>query len=214
MRNSRISDPYHIHYEKNRLWENTTWMGVPMWKLPNDAMIIQELIWKIKPDLIIETGTGRGGSALFYASILYCIGSTFSKVLTIDTDSIDQSYIPDNLFDKIMFYRGQSIDPDIISAVKEQVRISRRIMVLLDSWHSEEYVLQEIDVYSKFVTLDSYLIVEDTHVNDNPVPWDYGNGPMGAVNTFLEKNNNFEIDKNCEKLVMTFNPNGYLKRIG
>jgi cephalosporin hydroxylase len=210
MRENRISDPYHIYFEKNRLWENITWLGVPMWKLPNDAMIIQEIIYETKPEVIIETGTGYGGSALFYASIFQLIGR--GEVLTIDVGY--KKGLAHNLFvdRRVTRIIGQSTHPSIIEKAKEFSR-HKSTMVILDSCHSEEYVSKELNLYAGLVSVGNYLIVEDTHVGGNPVEWEYGRGPMEAVKKFLEKDKRFEVDKSREKLVMTFNPDGFLRKV-
>lgn len=212
----RKSDEFHIFYEQNRLWEGTSWFGVPAWKLPFDAWIIQELIWKIKPDLIIETGSGKGGSALFYASLLHCIGGANKRVISVDIESIDQSQfveITPSILSKITFFNGGSTESVTIDFIEKYVRLSAKVMILLDSWHSEDHVFNELVLYSPFVTPDSYIIVEDSHVGGNPVPWEHGSGPMGAIKRFLEKTDKFISDQECEKLILTFNPRGYLKRV-
>lgn len=210
MRQQRISDPYHIHFENNRLWENLTWLGVPMWKLPNDAMIIQEVIYETKPEIIIETGTGRGGSALFYASILQLIGK--GEVLTIDIE-YKRSSDYHNLFvnRRVTQIIGQSTHSSIIERARK-FSSNKSTMVILDSFHSEEYVLEELNLYADFVSVGNYLIVEDTHVNGNPIEWKYKGGPMEAVKKFLKKDTRFEVDKSREKLILTFNPDGFLRR--
>ena len=210
MREDRISDSYHIYFEENRLWGNITWLGVPMWKLPNDAIIIQEIIYETKPEAIIETGTGFGGSTLFYASILKLMGG--GKVLTIDTTDYFERYKNSNLIGWIISFIGSSIDPDMVKKISELVE-GRSTMVILDSCHSEEHVSKELDLYSDLVSVGNYLIVEDTHVGGNPVEWEYGKGPMEAVKKFLGKDKRFEVDKSREKLIMTFNPCGWLRRI-
>jgi cephalosporin hydroxylase len=205
---------FHIHYEEERLWEKTSWLGVPAWKLPFDAWIIQELIYKVKPDYIIETGTGHGGSALFYASICELLGK--GKVITIDIEDKRSAYCEDTqeIADKrIIFLLGSSIDSITISSIYYTLHPDAKVMVLLDSWHTKDHVLAEMILYSPLVSIGSYLIVEDTHVNGNPVPWDYGEGPMEAVKEFLSNEDDFVIDKDCEKLMFTFNPNGYLRRV-
>lgn len=208
-------DEFHIHYEKNKMWANSKFMGVPMWKLPFDAMVIQELIYKVKPDLIIETGTGHGGSALFYASICELMGQGY--VITIDIDDNKRNSNNWGNFeweDRITFLTGSSIDEDILYHVQMENVHSKRTMVLLDSWHTKDHVLKELELYSPLVTIGSYLIVEDTHANGHPVPWEYTNeGPYEAVDEFLTGNDNFAIDTYCEKYLMTFNPNGFLRRI-
>jgi len=207
-----VSDEYHIYYEENRLWEHTYWLGVNVQKNPCDLVIIQELITKVRPDFIVETGTRYGGSALFFASICELIGN--GQVISIDKDSSNlKSDIIDTIptSERITFLTGESVDPNIVKTVEEKLEGS--VMVLLDSWHSEDYVLKELSIYSRMVTTGSYLIVEDTHVW-NPVPWAYKDlGPMEALKTFMKDNTEFEADKKCEKLEFTFNPDGYLKRI-
>ena len=209
-RSNRVSDEYHIYFEENRLWENITWLGIPMWKLPNDAMIIQEIIYETKPEAIIETGTGYGGSTLFYASILKLMGG--GKVLTVGIRDDFKKYKDLNMIDWVLPLIGSSIDLDIVKRISELVE-GRSTMVILDSCHSEEHVSKELEIYADLVSIGNYLIVEDTHVGGNPVEWEYGEGPMGAVKRFLEKDKRFEVDKSREKLVMTFNPCGFLKRI-
>jgi len=207
-----ISDEYHIYYEKNRLWEHTYWLGVNVQKNPCDMIIIQELITRIRPDLIVETGTRHGGSSLFFASICELIGN--GEVISIDNDPTNLKLDAIKSFPqskRITYLTGESTNPDIVARVKE--RVGKSVMVLLDSWHSEKYVLQELQAYSNMVTIGSYLIVEDTHIW-NPAPWAYEDlGPMAALKTFMKDNTKFVSDKDCEKLHFTFNPDGYLKRI-
>ncbi len=207
----KISDAFHIHYEQNRIWENTRWMGVPMFKLPFDAFIIQELIYRIKPDYVIETGTGKGGSAVFYASILELIGK--GTVITIDIDpSFNRNNIQKNLKRRIIQITGDSVSHQVMTKV-EAFAAGEECIVLLDSWHTYDHVLRELELYSPLVSVGDYLIAEDTHIN-NPVPWEYEDpGPMEAVKKFLSTRDDFIIDKECEKFGMTFNPHGYLRRI-
>lgn len=202
---NRLSDDFHIYYEKKRLWETTKWLGVPIWKLPFDAFVIQELICESKPDYIIETGTGFGGSALFYASIQDMI--KYGRVISVDVENkVNFKH------KRIKFLTGSSIDKPINNQIYRIVKTNNN-MVILDSWHTKEHVLKEIELYAHFVGLNNYLIIEDTHTNGNPIKWKWGDGPMEAVKEFLKSNKNFIIDKHCERLGMTFNPNGYLKRI-
>lgn len=206
-----ISDAYHIHYEENRLWEQTTWLGVPCWKLPNDAWILQELIYKCQPDYIIETGTGHGGAALFYASIMELIG--WGRVITIDVeDRVEYSSKCSHVHNRITYLHGSSISPEIYEQVLNLCP-SRKNIVVLDSWHSFDHVSEEMFLYSELVGKDYYMIVEDTHVSSHPVDWSWGEGPMEAVKQFLADNPLFVVDEDCEKLHMTFNPGGFLKRI-
>lgn len=208
-----ISDEYHKWYETNRIWEKTSWLGTPMWKLPFDAFIIQELICMIKPDLIIETGTGCGGSSVFYASIMQLINK--GKVLTIDIDGskIDWYDVPTPIMDRIYPLCGSSVDRETIDIIDDLYNPKETTMVILDSWHSYEHVLQEMLLYKNYVSRGSFMIVEDTHVSGHPVEWEHGDGPYEAVQDFLEKHDNFIVDSLCEKYEMTFNPSGYLRRV-
>lgn len=210
---NKICDDFHKLYEAKRIWKNTTWLGIPIWKFPFDAFIIQELIYKIKPDYVIETGTNFGGSALFYASILELIGA--GTVITIDKEKkeILLSEVAKWLFDtRIIRLIGDSVSDEIIKQVYSYASGKKNI-VILDSWHSKEHVLKELNLYSQLVPVGSYIIIEDSHVNNHPVPWQWGEGPYEAVQEFLKSNNTFAIDKNCEKLLITYNPNGFLRRV-
>lgn len=207
----RAVDEFHIHYEKSRIWEKTKWLGVPCYKLPFDAFILQEIIWNIQPDYVIETGTAKGGAAVFYASIMEIIGH--GKVLTSDIEAkCDGAIIPEKLFKRIEFLHGGSTNPMIFDKIKEKAQGKKNI-VILDSDHRYEHVRQEISMYSTLVPVDSYMIVEDTHANGHPVPWEWGKGPYEAVEDFLEDHDDWEADYECEKYLFTFNPKGYLKRI-
>jgi len=209
----RISDSFHKHYEENRIWEKTSWLGIPMWKLPFDAFIIQELIFKFNPDYIIETGTNFGGSTLFYASILELLGH--GCVITVDIDNKMQynNPIAKKLLDKrVISFIGSSTSPEVFQQV-EKLAQGKRNIALLDSWHSKRHVLQEMKLYSKLLTIGSHMIVEDTHVSGHPIDWEWGEGPFEAVQEFLDIHHCFKVDPKCEKLEMTFNPGGYLKKV-
>jgi cephalosporin hydroxylase len=206
-------DEYHKLYERSRIWEMNSFMGVPCWKLPMDMMVIQELIVKIRPEFIIETGTGCGGSALFYASICELLGE--GHVITCDIESkVDHSKIGMYEWaDRITFLHGSSTNKLIADKIEEKVSGKKNI-VILDSWHSYEHVCREMEIYSEFVPVDSYMIVEDTHVSGHPVPWVHGKGPYESVEYWLSLHGDeWEVDWECEKHLMTFNPKGYLKRI-
>ena len=208
----RSVDEFHIFYENSRIWEKTKWFGVPCYKLPFDAFIFQEIIWNVQPDFIIETGTAKAGAAIFYATILEIIGK--GKVLTCDIESrYDPASIPEKLKDRIEFIHGSSTNPLVFDRIKEKVDGKRNI-VILDSDHSFGFVRQEMSMYSTLVPVDSYMIVEDTHVSGHPVPWKWGPGPYEAVEDFLESyGDSWEADYWCEKYIMTFNPKGYLRRV-
>ena len=209
-------DQYHKLYENARIWSETTWMGIPCWKLPMDAFIIQELIVKCKPDYIIETGTGKGGSSMFYASICELMGQ--GRVVTCDIhlrcDNDEMAKY--EWSDRIDFVHGSSTNPRTIEEIKKIVGDTTKNIVILDSWHTCSHVLQEIGAYEAFVGKDFYLIVEDTHAGNpgHPVKWEHEDeGAYAAVDFFLKETEDFVVDWNCERHLFTFNPKGYLRRI-
>lgn len=208
--NKNIVDQFHLLYFNSwkKTIRNTYWLGVPTIKCPLDCWIYQEIIYKIKPDLIIECGTSYGGSALFIASLFDLIDN--GKVITIDI-SEEKKNKPQHK--RIQYLIGSSISNKIIKQVKSQISANDKVMVILDSDHKKGHVLNELKIYSKFVSKGSYLIVEDSNINGHPVLPNFGLGPMEAIEDFLKENKNFIIDKTKEKFFLTFNPNGYLKRI-
>lgn len=208
-------DEFHKWYEKNRIWEQTKWLGFPMWKLPFDSIIVQELIYNIKPDIIIEAGTGFGGSSVFYASIMQLLNKGNVITIDINEDRIDWNNVPTPIMDRIYPICGSSTDIETIDKIDDFYDENKieTSMVMLDSWHSYDHVLKEMLLYKNYVSNGSYMIVEDTHVNGHPIEWKYGYGPYEAVEQFLKDNDDFIIDKECEKYIMTFNPSGFLRRI-
>lgn len=176
-------------------------------KCPFDLWVYQEIIHDLNPDKIIETGTNRGGSALFLASI--CDQVNNGSVITIDIDQLND--LPQH--PRITFLRGSSTDQTVVRKVQDLIHPPDRVLVILDSDHKKDHVMQEMVIYSQFVTLNSYLIVEDTNINGHPVWRDFGPGPLEAVKAFVAADDRFTIDKSREKFGLTFNPNGYLKKI-
>lgn len=214
-RRMKAIDEYHILYEKARIWDNNSWLGVPCWKLPMDAFVIQELIVKLRPEFIIETGTGKGGSSMFYASICELLGE--GKVITVDIENrVDHNKINEYEWsDRIKFIHGGSTNQIIVDKIKGIVGDSTKNMVILDSWHTKDHVYKEMLLYSPFVPVGGYMIVEDSHASGNPVPWEYDDeGPMGAINKWIDLyGDKWEVDFKCEKHLMTFNPKGWIKKI-
>lgn len=202
-----ITKMFHMCYYNSRIWENTFWHGHQILKCPMDMWIYQELIWKIKPDFIIETGTFRGGSALYYAHLFDLQGQ--GEVITIDV--MERPNRPEH--DRIHYLIGSSSDAEIFSLVQSMIGENKKVMVVLDSDHSRDHVFNEMQLWHGMVSQDSYMIVEDSNVNGYPVRPDFGPGPMEAINDFLQINNTFKIDNSQEKFLMTQNPRGYLKKI-
>tara|TARA_B110000881_G_C18582359_1_gene522565 strand:+ start:873 stop:1556 length:684 start_codon:yes stop_codon:yes gene_type:complete len=199
-----------------------SWLGRPIIQFPQDMVAIQELIWKIKPDLIIETGIAHGGSLIFSASILEMIGKGEVIGIDIDIRKHNKKLIEKHpMFKRIKMIEGSSVDKSIINKIHKLAKNKKKILVLLDSKHTEKHVLKELKAYSKVVTKGSYIVVFDTIIEDTDSkkasenrPWGIGNNPKTAVWKFLEKNKRFKIDKFIErKLLITSCPDGYLKCI-
>lgn len=182
--------------------KNTFFLGIPTRKCPLDMWLYQEIIYKNKPDLIIECGTSHGGSALYMASILDLIGN--GEIVTIDIEDL-----PRPPHSRIKYLLGSSTDPEIVKKVIERMKGKQKIMVILDSDHSKDHVLKELEIYNKFVTSGQYLIIEDTNVNGHPVYIEHGPGPMEALDEFLKTNNDFVESEIGSKFLLTFNPRGY-----
>jgi len=200
---------HRLYYDgtagKQRPYENTAWMGVPCLKCPMDLWAYQEILFEIRPDLIIETGTYMGGSALFFAHLCDLIGN--GRVVSIDIEHQVRPQHP-----RITYLEGSSIAGPIVEKVRQLSRDARQVLVILDSDHAEAHVRQELELFAPLVTADSYLIVEDTNVNGHPVHAGFGPGPYEAVDAFLSTHREFSVDSGREKFYLTFNPRGFLKR--
>lgn len=204
-----ITTQFHKLYYNSRpkIWNNTYWLGVEVGKCPFDLWSYQEIINEIKPDLIIESGTGLGGSTLFFASCCDLVNN--GKVISVDLD--DPSDKPKH--ERITYLQGSSVSKEIVTKIQESLVGKKKVLVVLDSDHTKQHVLQELNIYNKFVTVGSYIIVEDSNVGGHPVKTGHYPGPMEAVKEFIKNNHDFIIDKSREKFLLTFNPNGYLKKI-
>jgi len=201
---------------------NFSWMGRPLIQYPQDIIAMQEIVWDVKPDIIIETGIAHGGSLVFYASLLESIGNGDVLGIDIDIRLHNRKAIENHImYKRIKMIEGSSIADDVIVQVKNFVRNKKRILVALDSNHVREHVLKELQLYSQFVTKNSYLVIFDTYLEDLPDgydfgdrPWGKGNNPKTAVREFLKYNDDFVIDKTIDnKLLITVAPGGYLRRI-
>lgn len=216
---------------------NFTWLGRPAIQFPNDAWAIQELIWQIKPDLIIETGIAHGGSLILSASMLALLditeaiesGMTMNpreskrKVLGVDIDirAHNRAAIEaHSMASRIQMIQGSSIAPEVIDQVKKVAQDYKRILVSLDSNHTHEHVLAELEAYAQLTSVGSYCVVFDTLIEDMPAenfsdrPWGPGNNPKTAAWEYLKHHPEFEIDKSIQhKLLITVAPDGYLKRV-
>ncbi len=195
------------YYKRERTWRNTRWMGTEVLKCPLDLWVYQELLHELRPDLIIETGTALGGSAAYLAGLCDLLGH--GRIVTVD--AVERPNRPQH--PRVTYRTGLSTDPEIVSELHGLVRPGDRVLVILDSDHSERNVLAELRAYHELVSVGSYCIVEDSNVNGHPVAREFGPGPMEAIRAFLRENDAFEIDRDREKFYLTFNPSGYLKRV-
>jgi len=216
---------------------NFSFLGRPIIQYPQDMVIMQELIWQIKPDLIIETGIAHGGSLIMSAAMLAMIdmceaieaktsfdpSSSTRKVLGIDIDIREhnrKAIEAHQMASRIDMIQGSSIDNDIIKQVRDYASDYKKIMVCLDSNHTHEHVLEELKAYADLTSIGSYCIVFDTIVEDLPADmypdrsWGPGNNPKSAVFEFLKTDDSFEIDKQIDnKLLISVTPDGFLKRV-
>lgn len=200
-------------YYNSMVWSNTTFLGVPMLQNPCDNQQMQELLFSLKPDIIIEAGTSSGGSTLFYATLIDQFKPT-CKIFTIDIDPHTEAASKYRVWkEHVTAYTGSSTDPIVVDKIKKQIPPGSIVFVTLDSDHSRNHVYNELIIYSQLVTPGSYLVVQDTNVNGHPVIPTFGPGPMEALNDFLKENHNYVSDKSKEKFLLTFYPEGWLKRI-
>jgi cephalosporin hydroxylase len=216
---------------------NFCWLGRPAIQFPNDAWAMQELIWQIRPDLIIETGIAHGGSLIFSASILALLDMCDAiessqifdpkicrrKVLGLDIDirAHNRDAIEAHpMASRIQMIQGSSIAPEVIEQVHRIAADHQRILVCLDSNHTHDHVLAELEAYAPLTSKGSYCVVFDTTIEDMPIdmfpdrPWGPGNNPKTAVWEYLKSHPEFEIDKSIQhKLLITVAPDGYLRQI-
>jgi cephalosporin hydroxylase len=199
-----------------------TWLGLPIIQFPQDIVAMQELVWRVRPDLIIETGVARGGSLILWASLLHLIGG-IGEVVGIDIDirPANRAAIEGHpLALRITLIDGSSVDPSTVERVRQIAEGHARVMVLLDSMHTHDHVLRELQLYSPLIRAGSYIVVLDTVIETMPAgsypdrPWDRGNNPATAVEAFLRENDRFEVDREIhDKLLITMANGGYLRCI-
>ncbi len=208
-----ILDKFHIlWYQSQNTWVKNKWLGIPTRQNPMDIWVIQEIIAEIKPDFIIETGTFYGGSALVWATVLQQVNPK-GRVITVDIKDYTQGAKKLPLWEeKVDFIIGSSVAPEVLEAVKRRVE-GKKVLVIFDSDHRKDHVLKELLAYSPFVQVGGYIIVQDTNLNGHPIYPNSEPGPMEAVEEFLTVNKHFESDLHRERLLLTFCPRGFLKRI-
>lgn len=224
-----VINPYKYSY-------HFSWLSRPVIQYPQDIVAMQELIWRIKPDLIVETGIAHGGSLVFSASMLalldmaeaieagvdMCPGSSRRLVLGIDIDirAHNRAAIEAHpMASRIAMLQGSSVDPEIVAQVRERASTFKRVLVCLDSMHTHDHVLRELEAYAPLVTSGSYCVVFDTIIENMPEtafpdrPWGKGDNPMTAVHEYLQNHSEFVVDESIpDKLQLTVAPGGYLRR--
>ncbi len=216
--NKANAKKYSYHFE---------WMGRPIIQYPQDIMAMQELIWQVQPDLIIETGIAHGGSLIFFASMLElnaaCGGPNDAEVLGVDIDirAHNREAIEAHpMFRRISMIQGSSIAPEIIAQVQARAVDKKRILISLDSNHTHDHVFAELQAYAPLTSVGSYCVVFDTVIEDMPAemfpdrPWGPGDNPKTALRSYLKEHPEFEIDRQINnKLLISVAPDGYLKRM-
>jgi len=207
-----IVDRFHqIYYglgQRGHYTNFVSWLGYSTLKCPLDLWIYHELICKLRPDVIVETGTASGGSALFLASMCDLVGH--GEVITIDVDARRGELRP--IHPRLCYVVGSSTDPAVVSDLRKRLRGRDCKMILLDSDHTRDHVLAELQILQEFVPVGGYMIVEDTNINGHPAYPEFGPGPMEAVEAFLQMTDAFQVDAACERFLLTMNPKGYLRR--
>lgn len=209
---------YSYHFE---------WLGRPIIQYPQDMVAMQELIWRVQPEVIVETGIAHGGSLIFSASMLElnatCGGAAGARVIGVDIDirAHNREAIEAHpLARRIRMIQGSSIDPGVVAQVRAEVGAAQRVLVCLDSNHTHEHVLAELEAYAGLVSAGSYCVVFDTVIEHMPAeafadrPWRPGNSPLSAVRQWLPRNPQFEVDRSIdERLLVSVAPEGYLRRL-
>jgi cephalosporin hydroxylase len=209
---------YSYHFE---------WMGRPIIQYPQDIVAMQELIWRVQPDLIVETGIAHGGSLIFSAAMLElnaaCGGPADAEVLGLDIDirAHNRAAIESHpMARRIRMIEGSSIAPEVVEQVRAKAQGKRRVLVCLDSMHTHDHVLAELQAYAPLVSVGSYCVVFDTVIEDMPKsmfpdrPWGPGNSPKSALHAYLKTTTDFEIDRSIDhKLLITVAPDGFLRRV-
>ncbi len=203
--NQRISQA-NILYFRSQVFNQTEWMGVKAAKCPMDMWVYQELMVRLKTDLLIETGTWLGGSALFFAHIFDLMGQ--GRVITVDIEK--QPDLPQH--ERIEYLHGSSLDDGIIQHMQAACDQARSVLVILDSDHRKAHKLAELKRYAPMVSPGSYLIAEDSCFDYYPAWPEFGAGPARAVREFMQSNTEFEIDRQQERHMLTFAPIGFLRK--
>lgn len=221
----RRADAFIVSASQAKYTYNFTWFGVPIFQHPEDIIALQEIIFRVKPEVIVDVGTARGGTAIFYASLLKLIGG--GRVISVDIDIRvhNRDTIRRHPLARLVdLVEGSSTDPTTVAKVKRLIRGKKPVLISLDSLHSGTHVAGELALYSKLVTRGSYLVVCDTVLKKLPRstypkdhatrPWSEKDNPGTAVDKFLRKNKRFIVDTDIDhKLLISCAAGGYLKRV-
>jgi len=229
-RNAALRDAAHAFMRVStepKYSYNFSWLGRPIIQYPQDIVAMQELVWALQPDLIVETGIAHGGSLILWSSLLelnaMCGGPPDARVLGVDIDirSHNREAIEAHpMFRRITMIEGSSVDPAVVAQIRDAAAERDRVLVCLDSNHTHAHVLAELQAYAPMTSIGSYCVVFDTVIEDLPPgtypdrPWGPGNNPRTAVVEYLKTHPEFEVDRSIEdKLLVTVAPGGFLRRI-
>lgn len=210
-----VSDEHDYSY----MWN---WLGLPIIQMPADIVVTQEIIWQNRPQVIIETGVARGGSVVLHASMLQLIGEGQVVAVDIDIRPHNRAAVEEHpLAYRVTLIEGSSVEADVLDQLEAAIGDAERVMVVLDSNHTHEHVLAEIELYTRFVTPGQFMIVADTLVEDlpyqehRPRPWGPGDNPKTAVDQYLKENPGvYEVDEVVNsKLLLTSSRGGYLRKL-
>jgi cephalosporin hydroxylase len=211
-------DRFHALFISNpNTVERNSWMGIQAHQNPNDVWVTQEILFEVKPEFVVEAGAFMGGSAVLWAMILREVNPV-GRVIAIDIeDRLSKAKELPIFKERVDFLLGSSTAPEIVAEVKRRVA-GHSVVVILDSDHSSQHVLQELKAYADIVRPGSYIIVQDSNINGHPVVIETGlyagqPGPWEAVQEFVASDKRFKIDLDRERLMLTFNPNGFLRRV-
>jgi cephalosporin hydroxylase len=207
-----LKEKFIAAYYAGNAWNETHWLGVRSDQTPTDNWQMQQIISELKPDYIIETGTLYGGTTAFYADVLGQVNPN-GKVITIDIEpQVTDAAKLKSWQERVELITASSVDPKMTAELAQRVA-GKKVLVTLDSMHTRDHVLKELEIYGPMVSVGSYVVVQDTNVNGHPVLPDWGPGPMEAVQDFLKTHDNFVPDSNREKFMLTFYPGGWLKKV-
>jgi cephalosporin hydroxylase len=207
-----IDDFARLWWSDKKIFFHQSWLGVPTLQHPFDAWITQEIIAETRPERIVEAGGLFGGSATLWAMLLEHLVPA-GRIITIDlVDNMKAARELELYRRRVDFVQGSTTDPVVVARVAEMTS-GHRTMVILDSAHDAPHVSQELDLYGPLVTEGCYLIVQDGFVNGHPCDPDHGPGPWEATQDFLARDNRFQVDRSRERMLFTFNPSGYLRRV-